>query len=92
MTYFCHVGATAATLKWEGGGGRGRAWPGIGPAGGGVQREMYEVGPGGGGSTGVIVYSTVHTKLHVLHGEKGGGGDRQINVLQITNFNSSFSW
>jgi hypothetical protein len=20
MTYFCHVGATAATLKWEGGG------------------------------------------------------------------------
>jgi hypothetical protein len=52
---------------------------------------MYEVGPGGGGSTGVIVYSTVHTKLHVLHGEKGGGGDRQINVLQITNFNSSFS-
>ena len=50
---------------------------------------MYEVGPGGGGSTGVIVYSTVHTKLHVLHG--GGGGDRQINVLQITNFNSSFS-
>ena len=78
MTYFCHVGATAATLKWEGGG-----------AGGGVRREMYEVGPGGGGSTGVIVYRTVHTKLHVLHG--GGGGDRKINVLQITNFNSSFS-
>lgn len=53
---------------------------------------MYEVGPGGGGSTGVIVYSTVHTKLHVLHGGGGGGGgDRQINVLQITNFNSSFS-
>jgi hypothetical protein len=23
MTYFCHVGATAATLKWEGGGGPG---------------------------------------------------------------------
>jgi spermidine synthase len=35
---------------------------------------MYEVGPGGGGSTGVIVYSTVHTKLHVLHGGGGEGG------------------
>jgi hypothetical protein len=76
MTYFCHVGATAATLKWEGGGGEGwgRARAGIGPAGGGVRREMYEVGPGGGGSTGVIVYSTVHTKLHVLHGGGGEGG------------------